>query len=144
MTAGTRALLSPHNSEVWSRLEAFDFRGGGPRLTEYTAGCLRMVTEQVTSDDYEAAWKDIRSALSPARFPLGRVTLFISLGSGRHISLWLASSRSAFDSAGPPEQAVARVLGATKAAELFARLRAASGDVQVAELIARPELASPE
>ncbi len=141
---GDVALLSPHNSEVWSRLDGLDYPGQGPRVDEYTAGYMRMVTEQVTSDDYESAWKDIRSALSQARYPLGRVTFFSSLGSGKHISLWLARSRAAFDGAGTPEQAVARVLGAAKAAALFAKLKAACSDVQVAEVVSRPELASPE
>ncbi len=141
---GDAALLSPHNSEVWSRLESFEYRGEGPRLSEYTAGFMQMVSEQVTSDDYESAWKEIRSALTQGHYPLGRVTFFSSLGSGKHISLWLAASRAAFDRAGSPEQAVARVLGAAKAADLFAKLRAACSDVQVADVVARPELASPE
>jgi hypothetical protein len=140
---GDVALLSPHNSEVWSRLEDFDFRGQGPQLSEYTARYMQMVVEQVSSDAYEEAWKEIHAALTLAKYPLGRTTFFSSLGSGKHITLWLASSKDAFRSAGPPELAAAKAIGATKAAALFARLRAACSDVRVDDVVARPELASP-
>ncbi len=140
---GDVALTSPHNSEVWSRLDGFDYPGQEPHLNEYTAGYLQMVTEQVSSDDYEAAWKEIRAALAAAHYPLARVTFFSSLGSGKHITLWLAPSREAFVSAGAPEQAAAKSVGPTAAAALFARVRAACSDVQVADVLPRPELASP-
>ena len=140
---GDVALVSPHNSEVWSRLDDLDFPGEPPVLNEYTAGYLQMVLEQVTSDDYASVWKEVRAALSAVHYPLGRVSFFSSLGSGKHITFWLARSRAAFVGAGKPEQAVAKSLGAVRAASLFARLKAACSAVQVEEVIPRPELASP-
>ncbi|MGO8970412.1 MAG: hypothetical protein ACLQDQ_12660 [Myxococcaceae bacterium] len=140
---GDIALTSPHNSEVWSRLDNFDYPGQEPQLNEYTAGYLQMVTEQVSSEDYQAAWKDIRAALAAVHYPLARITFFSTLGSGKHITLWLAASRQAFVSAGSPEQAIAKSLGPAKAAALIARLTAACSDVQVAEVLARPDLSSP-
>jgi hypothetical protein len=141
---GDVALLAPHNSEVWSRLEDFDYRGPGPKLNEYTAGFMQMVVEQVNGDAYQEAWKEIRPALAAAKYPLGRASFFSSLGSGRHITLWLAESKEAFRGAGSPEAAVAKTLGAKKAAVLFARLRAACSDVQVDDVVPRPDFASPE
>jgi len=141
---GDVALLAPHNSEVWSRLEALDFRGQGPTLSEYSAGYMQMVVEQVNSDAYEEAWKEIHAALAAVRYPLGRVSFFSSLGSGKHVTFWLATSREAFQSAGTPEKAAASSIGAPKAAALFAKLKAACSDVQVGEVLPRPELASPE
>lgn len=140
---GDVALLAPHNSEVWSRLEAFDYRGPGPQLSEYSAGFMQMVVEQVTSNEYEEAWKEIRPALTAAKYPLGRATFFSSLGSGKHITLWLAETRDAFRNAGSPEQAIAKSLGAAKAAALFARLRTACSEVRVDEVVPRPDFASP-
>ena len=141
---GDVALLFPHNSEVWSHLDSLDYRGQVPPLTEYTAGYMQMVVEQVTSDQYESAWKQIQAALTAARYPVSRTTFFSSLGSGKHISLWLAPSREAFRSAGSPEQAVAKALGPTQAAALFGTLRAACSEVRVDEVVPRPDLASPE
>jgi hypothetical protein len=139
---GDVALLAPHNSEVWTRLEDLDYRAPGPELSEYTAGYMEMVVEQA-SEQYEEAWKQLRAALTEARYPLGRKAFFSSLGSGKHVSLWLAANKEAFLRAGPPEQAVARRLGPEKAAALFAALRAACSETSVAEVLPRPELASP-
>ncbi|HTA65009.1 MAG TPA: hypothetical protein VK753_05850 [Xanthomonadaceae bacterium] len=141
---GDVAITSPHNTEVWSRSEESDYRAPGPALDEYTAGYMQMVVEQVRSDDYDAAWKEIRAALDQAKYPLSRIGFFSMIGSGRHISLWLAADRAAFRSAGTPEEAVAGVLGADKASALFKRLSVASSDRQVSELVPRPELKSPE
>jgi hypothetical protein len=141
---GDVALLAPHNSEVWSRLEGDDYQAQGPRLTEYTAGYLQMVVEQVNSDEYEEAWKQVRAALAQAHYPIGRVTFFSSLGSGKHISFWLASSREAFQKAGSPERAVASSLGADKATTLLEKLTAACSEHRVEEVIPRRDLSSPE
>jgi hypothetical protein len=141
---GDVAITSPHNSEVWSRNEVFDYHAAGPALNEYTAGFMQMTVEQQRSDDYEAAWKEICAALSTAKYPLSRIGFFSMLGSGRQISLWLARDRAAFRSAGSPEEAVARVLGATRASALFGRLKSASSGTQISELVPRPELKSPE
>jgi hypothetical protein len=142
--AGDVAITSPHNSEVWLRLDALDYRAPGTALNEYTAGYMRMVVEQVHSDAYEAAWKEIRAALATAKYPIGRISFFSMLGSGRQISLWLASDRAAFQAAGSPQAAVAKVLGEKKSEALFAQLAAACSSVQGSELIPRPELKSPE
>lgn len=141
---GDVAITSPHNSEVWSRSVESDYRAPGPALDEYTAGYMQMVVEQVRTDDHDAAWKDIRAALQVAKYPLSRISFFSMIGSGRTISLWLATDRAAFRSAGTPEEAVARVLGAAKASALFNRLNLASSDKQVSELVPRIELRSPE
>jgi hypothetical protein len=140
---GDVALLAPHNSEVWTRLEALDYRGPGPELSEYTAGYLQMVVEQVSSEAYQEAWKQIHAALAAAHYPIGRKTFFSSLGSGKYVTFWLATSPAAFREAGSPEQAAARSLGAEKAAALFATVRAARSEVSVADVVPRPELASP-
>ncbi len=141
---GDVAITSPHNSEVWSRDTDFDYHVPGVALDEYTAGYMQMVVEQVRSDDYAAAWKEISAALIAAKYPLSRIGFFSMLGSGRHIGLWLAPDKAAFRSAGSPQDAVARVVGAAKARTLFDRLKAATSDVQVSELVPRPELKSPE
>lgn len=141
---GDVAITSPHNSEVWSREEDFDYHAPGTPLNEYTAGYMQMVVAQVHSDDYAAAWKDISAALTAAKYPIGRITFFSMLGSGRQIALWLAPDQETFRKAGTPEAAVARVLGADKAKALFARLAAGSSHVEVSELVPRPELKSPE
>jgi hypothetical protein len=140
---GDIALLAPHNSEVWTRLEGFDYHGPGPQLSEYTAGYMQMVVEQVSSDTYEEAWRQIRLALAAAKYPVGRRTFFSSLGSGKHVTFWLAPNRAAFRNAGSPEEAVAKSLGADKAAALFAAQRATCSEVTTTEVVPRPELASP-
>jgi len=141
---GDVAITSPHNSEVWLRNEDFDYHAPGQPLNEYTAGYMQMVVAQVRSDDYAAAWKDISAALEVAKYPISRIGFFSMLGSGRQIALWLAPDRAAFRSAGSPQAAVAKVLGATRANALFDRLKAASSNVEVSELVPRPELRSPE
>ena len=141
---GDVALLAPHNNEVWTRLENLDYTAPGPPLSEYTAAYMQMVVEQVSSDQYEAAWKEVQAALKSAKYPLGRITFFSSLGSGKHISLWLGPSREAFRAAGPAEGAAARTLGAAKAATLFGRLKSATSDMSVEQVLPRPEMASPE
>ena len=47
---GDVAITYPHNSEVWSRNEAFDYHAPGPVLNEYTAAFMQMVLEQISSD----------------------------------------------------------------------------------------------
>jgi hypothetical protein len=141
---GDVAITSPHNSEVWLRNEDFDYRAPGQTLNEYTAGYMRMVVEQVRSDDYDSAWKEISAALAIAKYPISRIGFMSMLGSGRQIGLWLASDRTAFRNAGSPEDAVAKVLGQAKSDALFIRLKEASSDVEVSELVPRPELKSPE
>jgi hypothetical protein len=141
---GDVALLAPHNSEVWTRLEDLDYRPPGPELNEYGSGYMQMVVEQVNSEQYEEAWKALKAALTAAKYPIGRKGFFSSLGSGKHVTFWLATSREAFLRAGTPEQAAARSLGAEKAAALFGALRAACSEVSVEEVLPRPELASPE
>jgi hypothetical protein len=140
---GDVAITAPHNSEVWMRNEDFDYHAPGPALNEYNAGYMRMVVEQVHSDDYATAWKEISTALTTAKYPIGRIGFFSMLGSGRQIGLWLAPDRETFRNAGPPEAAVAKVLGQTKADTLFLKLKEASSDVVVSELVPRPELRSP-
>lgn len=112
---GDVAIISPHNSEVWSRNADLDYLAPGNNLNEYTSGFMRMEVEQVRSDDYEAAWKEIHTALATAKYPRSRIVFFSMLGSGRQISLWLAPDRAAFRSAGTPAAAVAAVLGKGKA-----------------------------
>jgi hypothetical protein len=141
---GDIAITSPHNSEVWMRNEDFDYHAPAPALNEYSAGYMWMVVEQVHSDDYAAAWKEISAALTTAKYPISRIGFFSMLGSGRQIALWLASDREAFRSAGSPEAAVAKVLGQAKADALYLRLKDATSDVVVSELVPRPELRSPE
>jgi hypothetical protein len=127
--AGDVAITSPHNSEVWSRKQELDYHAPGPALDECHAGYMQMVVEQVRTDDYEAAWNEIRAALTAANYPVGRMTFFSMLGSGRQISLWLAPDRAAFQAAGTA---------------LFDRLRSATSDVEISDLVPRTELKSPE
>jgi hypothetical protein len=141
---GDVALLAPHNSEVWTRVEDLDYRTPGPELSEYTAGYMQLVSEQVNSEQYEEAWKQLQAALTAIRYPIGRRAFFSSLGSGKHLSLWLAPNREAFLRAGTPEQALARSLGPGKAAALFGALRAACSEVSVQEVLPRLGLSSPE
>jgi hypothetical protein len=98
----------------------------------------------VTSDQYEETWKEVRGALTRAQYPVGRTTFFSSLGSGKHVSFWLATSRDAFQNAGSPERAVARSVGAEKAAALFAKLRGVCSEVSVEDVVPRRDLSSPE
>jgi hypothetical protein len=142
--AGDVAITSPHNSEVWMRNADFDYHAPGLALNEYTAGYMRMEVEQVRSDDYAEAWKQVSAALTTAKYPVARIGFFSMLGSGKQIGLWLATDKAGFVSAGTPQEAVARVLGADKARALFDRLKSASLGVEVSELIPRPELKSPE
>ncbi|MDR3385629.1 MAG: hypothetical protein P4L92_01145 [Rudaea sp.] len=141
---GDVAITFPHNSEVWSRNEAFDYHAPGPALNEYTAGFMQMVLEHVRSDDYEAAWKEMRAALTTVKYPISRIGFFSMLGSGKQISVWLAPDRATFLGAGSPEEAVAKVLGKAKAHALLNRLKEAGSHVEISELVPRPELKSPE
>jgi hypothetical protein len=141
---GDVAITFPHNSEVWSRNESLDFHAPGPALNEYTAGFMQMVLEQVRSDDYEAAWKEMRAALTIAKYPLSRIGFFSMLGSGKQIGLWLAPDRATFFGAGSPEDAVVKALGKAKGQALLKRLKEASSHVEISGLVPRRDLKSPE
>jgi hypothetical protein len=142
--SGDVALRTPHNSEVWSRDADSDYRGANNGLDEYSAGYLQMIVEHVDSDEYAKAWKEIDAALRIAKYPLTRIAFFSSLGSGNHISFWLAASRKAFDDAGTPLAAVEKSLGTQQAQALFERYKAASSGLKVHEVVPRPELRSPD
>jgi hypothetical protein len=117
------ALVFPHTTEVWRRDDHLAYAPAGGGLTEADAACGRLVIEDVRPDPassqrYWRGWDDVKSALADARYPLTRVTFRTSYGAGHLMTLWLARSREELDAAPSPEQAIARVRGEARAAEL--------------------------
>jgi hypothetical protein len=138
------ALRTPHNTEVWQREPDGDYRAGGDAMNEYTAGYIMAVSLHVDSDDYDAAWKQIDSALQKAHYPVSRIGFFSAIGSGKQIDLWLAESRSSFEAAGTAYDAVARIMGDRAATALFLRAKSACSDLSIHDIEPRPELRSPD
>jgi len=138
------ALRTPHNTEVWQREPEGDYHAAGNTLNEYTAGYMLAVSFHVDSNDYDAAWEQIDSALHKASYPISRISFFSTIGSGKQIDFWLAESRSSFKAAGTAYDAVARITGASGATALFLRAKSASSDLTIYDVEPRAELRSPE
>jgi hypothetical protein len=88
-------LVPPHHNEIWSLQSTLTYAPqGGPTMATAKAG--RMVLDEVMpaqDDAYgEAVTREIH-ALVETRYPVTRAVYVSAYGSGRYVTLWLASSR---------------------------------------------------
>jgi hypothetical protein len=88
-------LVPPHKNEMWSLQSALTYRPpGGPTLA--TAKVGRLVENEVMPEEDDAYGEAITReihALAEAHYPVTRVVFVSAYGSGRYVTLWLASSR---------------------------------------------------
>jgi hypothetical protein len=97
-------LVPPHKNEMWSLQTALTYSpAGGPTLATAKAG--RLVEHEVMpekDDAYDAAVTRETHALEAAHYPVARVVYVSAYGSGRYVTLWLASRREELDAPLPP------------------------------------------
>jgi hypothetical protein len=141
------ALAFPHRSEIWQRDDDLGYAPAHGALDERTAGAIELVIEDVKADaaserEYDAVWTAMRDALARASFPLTRVTYGSVYGSGRVVTLWLASSAGVLASASL-ERALRDALGEQQAAALLARRDAVVLRVERHAARRRDDLSSP-
>ena len=88
-------LVPPHRNEMWSLQTALTYTPpGAPTLA--TAAVARMVEHEVMpdkDDTYgEAVTREVH-ALADAHYPVTRAVYVSAYGTGRYVTLWLASRR---------------------------------------------------
>lgn len=143
------ALVFPHTSEIWRVDAAHTYVPAQGAVTEYTAAVGRMVTEDArpdpaSEDRYDTARAAIDAALATAAYPLTRRSFRCMFGAGHLVTLVLAPSQAVLDAAPTEQDAVAHVLGAARAAELFAAVDASIVQRQVEPLVVRHDLTWPD
>jgi hypothetical protein len=133
------ALVPPHHNEIWVREPELDYGSA----TE-TTGVGRITYDEIAlaGDDYERAWTEIKTELVAAKYPISRIAFFSKFGSGRHISLWLASTKAAYTAAPTIDRVLEQRLGKTKAAALLARWRGAVIAHDEQDLVVRADLSN--
>ncbi len=98
-------LVPPHKNEMWSLQTALTYLPpDGPTLA--TAKVGRMVEHEVMpekDDAYDAAVTKETRALAEARYPVARVVYVSAYGSGRYVTLWLASRKEDLDAPLPAD-----------------------------------------
>jgi hypothetical protein len=139
------SLVFPHTSEVWSREADLGYAPPGGALDERSAYGGRLVIEDVRPDPassktYSDATTAVVAALAEARYPLTRITYRTTFGAGHVFTLWLAPSKEVLDAAGSVEDAVAKVRGAARAAELGAAIDGAVVQRTTAAIVARHDM----
>jgi hypothetical protein len=144
-----QALVFPHTSEIWRVDDDLTYVPAQGALTEYTAAVGRIVLDDVrpdpvSGDRYWNARGEIDKALAAAGYPLTLRTFRCSFGAGHLVTLVLAPSQAVLDAAPTQEAAVARVLGAAKAAELFAAVDASIVKRETELLVVRHDLTWPD
>jgi hypothetical protein len=139
-------LVPPHRSEVWRFDPSLSYAVTDPFATLSSAAWGKMTVEEIdptlAGHAYADAWQQVREALASREYPLARVSFWSVYGTGDLVSFWLARSQSAFLKAPQPEVVVADALGADRAAELFAKMRAAVVASDAVDVIPRPDLSS--
>jgi hypothetical protein len=126
-------LVPPHKNEMWALQSALTYTPpGGPTLA--TAKVGRLVEHEVMPEKDEpygeAVTREIQ-ALTEAHYPVSRVVFVSAYGSGRYVTLWLASRR---------EDLLAPLPADASAEE--AKARSASVDETTHGVVVRPDLGS--
>jgi hypothetical protein len=114
-------LVPPHRNEMWSLQTALTYApAGGPTLATGKAG--RLVEDEVMpekDDAYDGAITREVGALAAAHYPVARVVYVSAYGTGRYVTLWLASRPEDLDAPLPAdassEEAKARSLASDEA-----------------------------
>jgi hypothetical protein len=139
------SLVFPHTSQVWSSVADLGYAPATGAGDERSACCGSLIVEDVRADPasskaYSDATTAMNAALAEARYPLTRTTYHTVFGAGHVFTLWLAPSKETLDAAGSVEDAVARVQGAGRAAELKAAIDAVVAHRDTAALVVRHDM----
>ncbi|MFT3696838.1 MAG: hypothetical protein QM831_27095 [Kofleriaceae bacterium] len=131
------ALVPPHHNEIWVREPELDLPGELSGV-----GTITFDDVKLAGDDYEDAWKAIRTELVAAKYPLVKIAFYSAYGSGRHISLWLAPTKDAFAKVPSIDTVLAKRLGPDRAKALLAKWRGAVLSSSTEELVVRADLSN--
>lgn len=139
-------LVPPHSSEIWAHDAEDDYAAPGVGTDERSAGAVRVDIEELDptpkSQGYDDAWKDIKRALTNAKYPVSRVAFSSVYGSGKVVSLWFVAKGGDLDAAPTIDAAVRASLGAGGDAVL-SKWRSAVVDRRSMRGARRPDLDSP-
>jgi hypothetical protein len=139
------SLVYPHTTEIWAREADLGFAPASGALDERSACCGRIVIEDVRADPasektYSDATTAVAAALAEAGYPLTRITYRTVFGAGHVFTLWLAPSREALDGSPSVLDAVAKVRGAARAAELGGAIDSAVVHREAAAIVVRHDM----
>jgi hypothetical protein len=125
--AGDAALVSPHYSQIWRRVDDYDIVADTTKaVTELTAavGRLEVHTFDITrSDDFDAAWKSLKEALVASKYPLVCRVYRSTYGRGEYMLWWMADDPSVYKSAEPLQTVLRRQLGSRQSEKVLATLK---------------------
>ncbi len=144
--SGDKALVSPHYSQVWSRVAEYDIAAPATEpLTELSAmaGRLEVHSVDITRwDEFERSWKQVAEALISADYPLACRTYRSIYGKGEYMVWWLAPDSTAYGNAPSIPDALDRQLGPQKSAELRGVLAEIFPVEELYEIARRPDLSN--
>lgn len=143
---GDEALVSPHYSQIWRRVEDYDVACPATEsLNERTAGAGRLevhTVDIVQWDAFEQAWRRVADALVAAEYPLACRAYANAYGKGEYTVWWLAPDAATQAGARPIREVVASQLGAPQSAEIFATLDRVFPVVESYDVERRPDLSN--
>jgi hypothetical protein len=126
--SGDEALVSPHYSQIWSRVAEYDIAvPATDSLTELTAmaGRLEVHSVDITRwDVFEQSWKQITDTLVAAEYPQACRFFRSTYGKGEYMVWWLAPDSAAYMSAPSIQDVLDAQLGSQRSAELRGALDA--------------------
>jgi hypothetical protein len=139
------SLVYPHASEIWARVPDLGYAPARGAVDERSACCGQLVIEDVRADPasekkYSDATTAIDAALGEAGYPLTRITYRTVFGAGHVFTLWLAPSRELLDGSPGVLDAVARVRGAARSAELGAAIDSAVVHREAQAIVVRHDM----
>jgi|GEM_PF-2242456 len=126
---GDDALVPPHYSQIWRRLETSDIAwSGSDSLTELSAVSGRLEVHQIDWwhwDEFLQLWNNVKEALVAQKYPLACRVFTNAFGNsqGEYILLWLAPDSTQYRIAPPIPKVLAQELGKRKSKEIVAMLK---------------------
>jgi hypothetical protein len=145
--AASDALLAPpHRTEIWRYDPDLSLGVTDPTAALSGAAWGKMTVEEIdptpAGEDYARVWKEVRTALAAADYPLVRVAYWSRYGTGDLVTFWLSKSQQEFLRTASAEATVAGVVGAEAAEALFARQRKVVLASDSVDVIPRLDLSS--
>jgi hypothetical protein len=144
--ASDKRLAPPHRSEIWRFDPSLSYGVTDPMVALSTAAWGKMIVEELdpapAGDDYEAAWGDIKKALTTGHYPLFKVAYWSTYGTGDLVTFWLSHSQQEFIDTAPMENAVAEVRGREASESLFSRMHKVVTSSESIDVIPRLDLSS--
>jgi hypothetical protein len=144
--ASDALLAPPHRNEIWKYDPDLSFGVNDPIAALGAAAWGKMTVEEIdptpAGQDYARVWREERTLLVGAEYPLVRVSYWSRYGTGDLVTFWLSKSQMEFLRTKSVEATVEGALGHDVAEALFARQRKVVLASDSVDVIPRLDLSS--